>query len=172
MSLADWGILVAIVVGVLGILGYVTGFISKIINALRKRKEKKIAEEEKRKKEILDEKSEHWKIQRRILSGIEKQLRHFNQMRDFSDSYGPTKCLELATQIETEIQKIDLPEFSQIKDKLLEYAGRKNKIDQNTLSKQLNDLFCKQTEPNKYEPFVLIQKIEQALKATQNPPLE
>lgn len=101
MSLADWGILFAIVVGVLGIFGYVSGFISKVINALRKRREKKRSEQEKRKKKILDDKIEHWKSQRRILDGIKQPLRHFNQMGRFPDDYGPKSIRSVQSKYST-----------------------------------------------------------------------
>ena len=85
-------------------------------------------------------------------------------MNRFPDSYTAPKCLELASYIETEAEKIQLREFQGIKKKLLEYARRKEQINQNTPLKTLRNLFQKRVQPDRYEPLVLCEEIDKALK--------
>lgn len=110
------------------------------------------------------EKERELKHDRNILFDLKQPLREFNQMNRFPDSYKAPKCLKLASYIETEAEKIQLPEFQEIKKKLLKYARRKEQIDQNTPLKTLMNLFQKRVEPDKYEPFVLCEEIDKALK--------
>ena len=104
--------------------------------------------------------------ERGVLQDLKQPLREFNQMNRFPDRYRALKCLELASYIEREVEKIRQPEFQKIKNKLLEYAGRKEQIDQNTPLKTLVDLFRKRVDSEKYEPMILCEDIEEALKAS------
>jgi hypothetical protein len=54
----------------------------------------------------------------------------------------------------------------ELKEKLLEYASIKEQIDQNTPLKTLMELFQRRVVQDKYEPFVLCEEIDTALKAT------
>lgn len=112
-----------------------------------------------------NDKERELKHDREILQNLKQPLREFNQMNRFPNSYRAPKCMKLASYIETEAEKIQHPEFREIKKKLLEYARRKDKIDQNTPLKDLMNLFQKRVEPNKYEPLVLCEEIEEALQA-------
>lgn len=139
-----------------------------------KKQEKREAEEEERKKREKQEKINNlnriWKNDREALQSMRQPLMEFNAMNRYHIPHQATRCFELASQIEERAEKIQRPEFQQIKQKLLEYAGRKNQIDQNTILKQLMNLFQRQIEPDKYEPFVLWKEIEETLKATSTPP--
>ncbi len=114
------------------------------------------------KKEINKERK--LKHDREILQKMKQPLREFNQMNRFPDSYLAPRCMKLASYIETEAEKIQHPKFREIKEKLLEYARRKNKINQNTPLKTLMNLFQKRVEPDNYEPQVLCEEIEEVLK--------
>lgn len=96
-----------------------------------------------------------------ILRKIKQPLREFNQMNRVPDSYRAPKCLELASMIETDAEKIQSSEFREIKEKLLDYARRKGQIDQNTPLKDLMKLFQRRID-DKHEPGVLIEEIEEA----------
>ena len=109
------------------------------------------------------EERKNWKRERDILLNLKQPLREFNQMNRFPDFYKAPKCLELATHIEKEAERIKRPEFEEIKKRLLEYAGRKEQIDQNTPLKTLMNLFQKRVEPAKFEPFVLCEEIDKAV---------
>jgi len=148
--------------------------IQPAITKAHKKQEKKEIEEEERKKrqrqERIDNLNRAWKNEREILRNVQQSLREFNQMNRFPGTYKASKCLELATYIEREVQKIERPEFKEIKGKLLEYASRKNQINQNTGLQDLMKLFQKRIEPNKYEPLILSEEIEEILKASSIPP--
>lgn len=148
--------------------------IQPAITKSHKKREKKEAEEEDKIKREREEKINNlnriWKNDRRILSNIKQPLIEFNQMNRFPDMYQAPKCLELASFIEKEAQKIQQVEFQEIKKKLLEYAKRKNQIDQNSPLNILLDLFQKPIEPNKFEPLVLRDEIDEILKVSSIPP--
>lgn len=127
---------------------------------------------QRKKQEKINNINRAWKNDRKILSSLKHPLLEFNQMDRFPDDYPAKKCLELASDIEEKAQKIQWPEFQEIKDKLIEYAGRRSQIDQNTLLHVLLGLFRKQAEPNKYEPLVLRDEIDKALEISSTPPSE
>lgn len=116
--------------------------------------------------EIEKPRSKEWMNDREILQNMKQPLKEFNQMNRFPDNYRAPKCLELASLIEREAEKIQCPEFLEIKAKLLEYARRKEQINQNTGLKTLMNLFQKRVEPNKFEPLVLCEEIDKVLKVT------
>lgn len=144
------------------------------ITKSHKKREKKETEEEDKIKSEREEKINNlnriWKNDRRILSNIKQPLKEFNQMNRFPDIYKAPKCLELASHIEKEVQKIQQDEFQEIKKKLLEYAKRKNQINQNSPLNILMDLFQKRIEPNKFEPLILCEEIDEILKGSPNHP--
>lgn len=148
--------------------------IQPAITKSHKKGEKKEIEREEREKREKEEKikelNQVWKRDRKILSNLQQPLKEFNQMNRFPDSYKAPKCLELASYIEKEAQEIQRSEFQEIKRKLLEYAGRRNQINQNAPLKVLQKYFQKRSEPNKFEPLVLCEEIEEILKASSNPP--
>jgi hypothetical protein len=144
-----------------------------ITKSHRKREKKEVDEEERvknEKQEKIDNLNKAWKSDREILRKLQQPLKEFNQMNRFPDTYNAKKCLELALDIEREAGKIQRPEFKEIKEKLLEYGGRRNQINQNTLLHVLKGLFQKRVEPNKYEPLVLSEEIEEILKSPSTPP--
>lgn len=144
------------------------------ISKSHKKTEKREAEKEEKIKREKEEKinamNRSWKNDREILQNLKQPLREFNQMNRFPDSYRAPKCLELASYIETEAEKIQLPEFQEIKNKLLEYARRKDQINRNTGLKTLRNLFQKRVEPNKYEPLLLCEEIDNVLRIHSTPP--
>jgi len=148
--------------------------INPAITKSQKKQERKEAEEKKRRKKEREEKINNlnrtWKNDREILQSLEQPLKEFNQMNRFPDSYRAPKCLELASYIEKEAEKIQQSEFQGIKNKLLEYARRKERIDQNTLLKDLMDTFQRPIESNKFEPLKLREEIEEILKKYSTPP--
>jgi len=122
-----------------------------------KRQETRDAKEEERKikerQEKIDNLNRAWKNDREILRNVQQPLREFNQMNRFPDTYRASKCLELAAYIESEVQKIERREYKEIKETLLEYASRKNQIDQNTGLHDLMKIFQKRIGPDRYEPY-------------------
>jgi len=148
--------------------------INPAIAKSQKKQERKEVEEKERIKKERDEKINNlnriWKNDRKILQSLEQPLREFNQMNRFPDNYRAPKCLELASYIEKEAEKIQQSEFQEIKEKLLEYARRKERIGQNTLLKDLMDTFQKRIESNKSEPLKLCEEIEKTLKKYYTPP--
>lgn len=116
--------------------------------------------------EVVERKRSDLKRDREILQKLKQPLREFNQMNRFPDNYRAPKCLELASLIEREAENIQHPEFLEIKAKLLEYARRKEQINQNTGLKILMNLFQKRVEPNKFEPLMLCEEIDRVLKIT------
>jgi len=113
-----------------------------------------------------------WKNDRKIFSNVKELLRQFNSMGDYSHMHNPQECIKLASSIEEEVQKIQGSEFQDIKEKLLEYAMRKNNVSQNMLLRDLLNLFRKRIESNKYEPLVLVEEIDEVLKSSSIPPSE
>jgi hypothetical protein len=103
---------------------------------------------------------------KKILQKLKQPLKEFNQMNRFPDSYRAPKCRDLASMIEIEAERLEAPELRELKEKLLEYARRKEQIDQNTPLKTLMELFQRRVVQDKYEPFVLCEEIDTALKAT------
>lgn len=148
--------------------------IKPAITKSHKKHEKNEAEEEDKIKREREEKinnlNQMWKSDRSILSNIKQPLKEFNQMNRFPDMYKAPKCLELASHIEKEAQKIQQVEFQEIKKELLEYAKKKNQIDQNSPLNLLLNLFQKLIEPNKFEPLVLCEEIDEILKVSSIPP--
>lgn len=148
--------------------------IQPAITKSHKKSEKREVEKEERTKRAKEEKinamNRTWKNERAILQNLKQPLREFNQMNRFHDSRPAVKCMELASKIETETEKIQHPEFQEIKKQLLEYARRKDHIDQNTGLKPLMNLFQKLVEPNKYEPLLLCEEIDNVLKIHSTPP--
>jgi len=148
--------------------------IQPAITKSHKNREKKEFEKEEKEKRDREEKikelNQTWKRDRKILSDLQQPLKEFNQMNRFPDRYKAPKCLELASNIEKEAQNIQRPEFQKIKGKLIEYAGGRNQIDQNTPLRELRILFQRQIEPNKYEPLKLCEEIEEILVNTSTPP--
>jgi protein-tyrosine-phosphatase len=144
-----------------------------ITKSHRKQEKRDIEEEERNKKikqEKIDELNRIWRMDRESLRKIQQPLREFNQMNRFPDTYRAKKCMELASDIEREAYQIQQPEYKEIKEKLLEYARRKNQIDQNTPLNILMGIFQKRIEPNKFEPLVLHDEIEENLRSTSTPP--
>lgn len=144
-----------------------------ITKSLRK-KEKKETEEEQIQKRIRKEKLNNlniaWREGRKILQDLKQPLKEFNQMDRFPDEYKAQKCLELASQIARGAEKITWLKFQSIKEKILEYARRKDQIDQNTPLHVLKNIFQRRVEPNKYEPLVLCDEIEEVLRNSSTPP--
>ncbi len=145
-------------------------WIVKKTKTSEKEKAEKEEREKKEKQAKIDNLNRIWKTDRGILNDLKQPLKEFNQMNRFPDDYKAPKCLELATYIETEALRIESPRFKEIKDKLLEYAGRRNKIDQNTPLDILMAIFQKPVEPNLFEPLFLVREIDKVLEASSTPP--
>jgi len=165
------------------VVSYILGLLSKIFydwkiqpaitRSHRKREQREIEEQEKERRaqrERINNLNYVWKRDRKILSEVQQILEEFNRMNKFPDRYNASKCLELASNMENELKKIEWSEFKDIKQKTLEYAERKSQIDQNTPLNVLMKIFQKRIEPNKYEPLALSEKIEEILRLTATQP--
>jgi len=128
------------------------------------RREKKL----KRKNDKLASLNRKWKDEKRILCDLLQPLREFNVMD--SRDYRAPKCIELARKIEEEALKIESLEFKGIKEKLLEYAGRRNKINQDTPRGELKTIFLKPVAPFLFEPLSLGREIDKILAGAKTPP--
>lgn len=158
---------------VIGVIVLIVGiFITPPLKNLANKLWSRVWKTRRKKQEKINKLNLVWKNDRKILSNVKQPLKKFNEMGHFPDKYTAPKCLELASSIEEEAQKIQGPEFQEIREKLLEYTGRKNKINQNTLLHDLLNLFRKRVEPNKYEPLVLCGEIDKVLKTSSIPPSE
>ena len=169
-------ILLIIITAIVSLIGKVLYDLIIIPNIMRSKieKERKKAEdqdrEEEEKEAMLRLLNAQWKSERKKLISAKKKLVQFNQINRFPDSYKALKCIQMASEIEEAIQDITLDEFQEIKVQLLEYSRRRNNINQNTGLKELINQFQKLLEPDKYEPLILRDKINDVLTLNKVPP--
>ena len=106
--------LVFIVIGWLFKVVYDWKIQPAITKSHKKQEEKEKEERERKRKQRqqrIDNLNRTWKNDREILRNVQQPLKEFNQMNRFPDAYNASKCLELASYIEKEVQKIERPEF-------------------------------------------------------------
>ncbi len=172
---------VALLIGVAsGLIVFTLGH-WKILPAVTKRQkkeEKQAAEaersrqEEKRKK--LDALNAAWKRNREALSRVREPLVNFNRMNKDPDSPPGKRCMEMADQILEAAQQLDdSPTFADIKERLVEYARRGDKIYASTILPELRAAFQRdlgQGDKGIFEPLALWHGAEAVLKQTEHPP--
>ena len=117
----------------------------------------------------LDRLNEQWKLNREALRLVEQPLKSFNQMNRFPDEHNPAKCLELAAEIEGAARRLEGSEYEGIKARLLEYSGRRDRINTNSGLKELTGVF-QRLVGDSYEPALLWRDARRMLEATQTPP--
>jgi hypothetical protein len=117
----------------------------------------------KRDKGDIEKKKIEWKQDKEILKTLKQPLKELNRINKFPDRYKAPECLDLATKIEIEAEKIQRPELKKLREWLLKYAGRAEQIDQNTSLKDLMKLFQRRVNDDKYEPGELVEEIEKVL---------
>ena len=122
------------------------------------------------KQRILDKLNAPWESNRAALSRVGEPLRQFNQMDKYPDIYTGTTCSELAIEILKAAEKIDdSPDFADIKKKLFEYGGGKDRICATTGHEELKAIFQRKVV-DVYEPFALLTELQQVLARTSTPP--
>lgn len=139
------------------------------ISKSHKKHQEKEEKKEKEKQQKINELNKKWKISREALQSMREPLMRFNSMNRYQSNEPAKQCLQWASQIQGNAEKIQFVQYKEIKDKLLKYADRINQTDQNSRLKHLMNLFQKKVK-GKYEPLVLWDEIESTLKATSKPP--
>lgn len=144
-------------------------WITKSHKKREKEEEKKEETRKKEKQQKIDALNQQWKISRAVLQSMRKPLMGFNTMNRYQSSKPAEQCFQWASQIQEQAVKIEWNAYMEIKNKLLEYAGRIDQTDQNSGLNQLMNLFQRKVN-DKYEPLALWQEIEEILKVTSTPP--
>lgn len=175
-----WGyiIVTALISGFVGLIIFRSVY-DRLIKPAIDRSLKKRAQKETEKKELEKKGREQrlkllnsrWERDREILEELKTPLRSFNAMDRYSEFQTGTKCIEMASNIESEAEKIYGPEYKDIKGKLIDYGRRWMQIDQNTPLQRLRKNFQRLVESNLYEPLALCYEIDEILNATATPPL-
>jgi hypothetical protein len=91
-------------------------------------------------------------------------------MHRYPDDYKSKVCEMTASSIETQAESLEVPQYMDIKKKLLEYSSRKNRISVNSSFHELREIF--QTKAGDiYEPLALSREINVLLEKTVEHPV-
>ncbi|MFC2160957.1 hypothetical protein ACFLRX_04825 [Acidobacteriota bacterium] len=72
--------------------------------------------------------------------------------------------------IEDKAKSISRPEYKEIKEKILRYTAKKNKVGKNTSLEEVQSIFRREVESKKNEPWILSIEIGDIVKNTTEPP--
>lgn len=146
-------------------------------NKRNKNKSYKEAERNREREKMVNLCNERWRHDIDTLRNLYNRFSTLEKMDSFGLlAFGINKGEEVdfilseVLYIEEKAKSLSRPEYQKIKEKILRYTARKNKVGKNTSLEEVQSIFRREIEPNKNEPLILSIEIGKIVKNTLEPP--